>query len=165
MIYYKEIAFASYRILLQSNRTELLRVKFIDNSEIIKYEGGAVPDVLCAAYEQIKEYFEGRRFKFNLPIKLEGSVFFKKVWSEIISIPYGELISYSEIAKKLGNINKSRAVGLAASKNIIPIIIPCHRVVGRNGKLIGFAGGLLLKRKLIELEAEYSKQNLFSTEE
>lgn len=104
---------------------------------------------------QLKEYFEGKRKVFHIPVNPEGTDFQKKVWDALKSIPYGETRSYKEIAEKIGNKNASRAVGGANNKNPIGIIIPCHRVIGANGKLIGYAGGLELKKELLNLEKKF----------
>lgn len=101
---------------------------------------------------ELQEYFDGKRMEFDIPIKLNGTDFYKKVWNELKKIPYGETRSYGEIAEKIGNPKASRAVGMANHNNPISIIVPCHRVVGKNNKLVGYAGGLDKKKYLIELE-------------
>ncbi len=104
------------------------------------------------AYEQILEYLNGTRKKFDLPIQMEGTEFQKKVWDALLTIPYGETRSYKEIAEQIGDVKATRAVGMANNKNPIAIVVPCHRVVGANGTLTGYAGGLDIKKKLLELE-------------
>ncbi|WP_300669884.1 methylated-DNA--[protein]-cysteine S-methyltransferase [Desulfoluna sp.] len=104
------------------------------------------------AREQVLEFMQGKRKIFDLVLNPSGTDFQKTVWGELCRIPFGELRSYGEIAKAIGNKKASRAVGLANSKNPIPLIIPCHRVVGANGSLTGFAHGLTIKEKLITLE-------------
>lgn len=101
---------------------------------------------------QLRAYFAGDLETFNLPLAPQGTPFQQKVWNELLNIPYGETISYGELAKRIGNPNASRAVGLANGSNPIPIIIPCHRVIGSNGKLTGYGGGLPIKEKLLALE-------------
>lgn len=101
---------------------------------------------------ELQEYFDGKRMEFDIPIKLNGTDFYKKVWNELKKIPYGETRSYGEIAERIGNPKASRAVGMANHNNPISIIVPCHRVVGKNNKLVGYAGGLDKKKYLIELE-------------
>ena len=91
--------------------------------------------------QQLDEYFAGKRKKFDIPIKLEGTDFQIKVWKELLKIPYGETCSYLDIAKRIGNPKASRAVGMANNKNKIIIIVPCHRVIGSNKKLVGYACG------------------------
>jgi methylated-DNA-[protein]-cysteine S-methyltransferase len=106
------------------------------------------------AIRQLKEYFAGRRSEFDLPLAPEGTEFQRNVWKRLQEIPYGETISYGELAKRVGNPNASRAVGAANGSNPIPIVIPCHRVIGANGKLTGFGGGLPAKQALLALEAQ-----------
>ena len=106
-------------------------------------------------YEQITEYLEGKRKTFDVPIKPSGTEFQKAVWSELLKIPYGEVRTYGAIAKSIGSINAARPVGGACNQNPIAIIIPCHRVIGSNGSLTGYAGGLDVKRKLLEAEAKW----------
>lgn len=102
--------------------------------------------------QQINEYMAGKRQQFKVKLNPHGTDFQKRVWHELAMINYGELASYKEIANAIGNPNSARAVGMANSKNPIPLIIPCHRVVGATGKLTGFAHGLAIKEKLIALE-------------
>ncbi len=102
---------------------------------------------------QLDEYFQGKRKKFNIPYKLEGTAFQKKVWAELCKIPYGTTKSYKEIALAIGNAKASRAIGNANNKNPLGIIIPCHRVIGANGTLVGYAGGVDAKEYLLNLEA------------
>ena len=102
--------------------------------------------------KELMEYFEGKRKVFEIPLEVEGTEFQKKVWTEMAKIPFGERMSYGELAKKSGCPKGARAVGLACNKNKIPIIIPCHRVVGSTGKMVGYGGGLEIKEYLLELE-------------
>jgi methylated-DNA-[protein]-cysteine S-methyltransferase len=110
--------------------------------------------VLDEAAEQLREYFDGERTDFDLPLAPIGTEFQQQAWTALRSIPFGETISYGEQARRLGDKNKSRAVGAANGKNPIPIVVPCHRVVGSNGHLTGFAGGLSVKAWLLEHELE-----------
>lgn len=109
-------------------------------------------EILEEAEKQLTEYFSGRRFKFDLPLAPEGTDFQKKVWSELRNIPYGKCITYGEQARRIGRPRAVRAVGGANGRNPIGIIIPCHRVIGSNGLLTGFSGGLDIKKKLLALE-------------
>lgn len=102
--------------------------------------------------EQLQEYFEGKRKEFSVSLYLVGTDFQKKVWSALIAIPYGKTISYKDLAINIDNPKAIRAVGGANNKNRIPIIIPCHRVIGSDGKLVGFGGGLHLKERLLNIE-------------
>lgn len=108
--------------------------------------------LLLEVEKQLKEYFKGKRTKFEIPLNPKGTEFMKKVWKELLKIPYGEVRTYKEIAEKVGNSKASRAVGMANNKNPIPIIIPCHRVIGSNNKLVGYALGLDMKKYLLDLE-------------
>ncbi|CDE10125.1 methylated-DNA--protein-cysteine methyltransferase [Clostridium sp. CAG:354] len=105
---------------------------------------------------QLEEYFDGKRKEFDISIKLIGTEFQKKVWNELLKIPYGETVSYKDIAINTGNPKACRAVGMANHNNPILIIVPCHRVINENKKLGGYALGLDLKRRLLELEKENS---------
>jgi methylated-DNA-[protein]-cysteine S-methyltransferase len=104
--------------------------------------------------DQLEEYFEGKRKSFDLPFEPKGTEFQKSVWNELLKIPYGETCSYGEIAKRIGNPKASRAIGMANNRNPISIIIPCHRVIGASGKLVGYGGGIDIKEKLLNLEKE-----------
>lgn len=110
--------------------------------------------ILLATQQQLNEYFAGNRQQFNLPLDFEGTEFQQKVWQALLSIPFGETRSYKQIAEQIGNVKAVRAVGAANGKNPISIIAPCHRVVGANGKLVGFAGGLDNKEILLQLESQ-----------
>jgi len=105
---------------------------------------------------QLREYFNRQRKEFDLQLEILGTDFQKKVWDELIKIPYGETISYGELANRMGDKNLMRAVASANGMNPIPIIIPCHRVIGANGSLTGYSGGLDVKQKLLELEGSWT---------
>jgi methylated-DNA-[protein]-cysteine S-methyltransferase len=116
-------------------------------------EVGAAPHpLLDAAEAQLAEYFAGRRRQFELPLAPSGTPFQQRVWQALCEIPYGETWSYGELARHLGNAKAMRAVGAANGRNPVPIVIPCHRVIGTNGSLVGFGGGLPVKRQLLALE-------------
>lgn len=115
------------------------------------YEENETP-LLLAAKEEILAYFSGTRRTFDLPLKPEGTAFEQEVWQVLLTIPYGETRTYGEIAAQLQKPKASRAVGRANSRNPLSILIPCHRVIGASGKLTGYAGGLLMKEKLLKLE-------------
>ena len=110
------------------------------------------------AIRQLKEYFSGKRAKFDLPLAAEGTKFQRQVWKALQDIPCGQTKSYGEIAKSLKNPNASRAVGLANSKNPLCIFVPCHRVIGANGALTGYAGGVKTKQWLLSHEAKRSRR-------
>ena len=104
------------------------------------------------AARQILEYCEGKRTEFDLPLSINGTRFQRQVWDIIRRIPFGQTMSYGEIARQLGGTGKARAVGGAANANHLPLVIPCHRVIGSDGTLTGFAGGIKLKKCLLDLE-------------
>ena len=110
--------------------------------------------ILLETQKQLNEYFAGQRQVFDLPLDFEGTEFQQKVWQALLTIPFGETRSYKQIAEQIGNVKAVRAVGAANGKNPISIIAPCHRVVGANGKLVGFAGGLENKDVLLRLELQ-----------
>ena len=107
------------------------------------------------AIRELDEYFAGERRIFTLPIQPYGTEFQQKVWRALCDIPYGETRSYGQIARAVGNPNACRAVGMANNRNPIPIVIPCHRVIGADGSLTGYGGGLKIKEKLLELERNH----------
>jgi methylated-DNA-[protein]-cysteine S-methyltransferase len=116
----------------------------------------AAPDSTVAreTADQLSEYFQGKRTRFELPLDVQGTPFQKAVWNELLRIPYGETRSYGEIAKAIGRPGAARAVGMANHDNPIAIVIPCHRVVGKDGSLTGYAGGLQLKAQLLSIERQ-----------
>jgi methylated-DNA-[protein]-cysteine S-methyltransferase len=111
---------------------------------------------------QLEAYFAGELRRFDLPLSPEGTPFQREVWSALTTIPYGETGSYGGLARRLGRPAASRAVGAANGQNPIPIVIPCHRVIGADGSLTGFGGGLAIKRRLLDLESGASGASLFS---
>lgn len=129
-----------------------------ENGKIVSVEFGSkcvegTPSPLIdTAFVQIDSYLKGDLKKFDLPIELKGTAFQKKVWKELLKIPYGETASYGEIAKRAGVPLGARAVGLACNRNPVVLVVPCHRVVGKNGSLVGFGGGLDVKKTLLDLE-------------
>ena len=104
------------------------------------------------ATSQLKEYFSRKRTLFSLPLDLRGTSFQVRVWEELVKIPYGSSVSYGMIARRIGNPRGSRAIGAATARNPVPILVPCHRVIGWDGGLVGFGGGVTIKRRLLELE-------------
>jgi methylated-DNA-[protein]-cysteine S-methyltransferase len=112
-------------------------------------EESAFPEVR----KQLDEYFAGERTSFELTLHLEGSAFQRTVWHALTEIPYGQTVSYGELARRIGRADMPRAVGTANGQNPIAVIVPCHRVIGADGKLVGYGGGLENKRRLLELEA------------
>lgn len=119
--------------------------------------------ILLRCKQQLKDYFSGKSIEFDLPLNPKGTEFQQKVWNELIKIPYGETITYMDLAIRLGDSKAVRAVGTANGRNPIAIIISCHRVIGAGNKLTGYAGGIWRKKILIELEMKHSirKNSLF----
>jgi len=129
----------------------LLKISFggIESDATIKQT-----PIIKKTEQELKEYFNGKRTKFTIPINTIGTEFQKQVWNKLTEIPYGTTISYKELATSVKGKNYSRAVGMANNRNPIPIIIPCHRVVGTKGELVGYRGGVDIKEKLINLEKQ-----------
>jgi methylated-DNA-[protein]-cysteine S-methyltransferase len=118
---------------------------------VLDADAGPLPETA----RQLEEYFNGTRREFKLPIRMQGTEFQQRAWRSLLEIPYGETRSYGEQARRIGNPNASRAVGLANGRNPIPIVVPCHRIIGADGSLTGFGGGLERKRWLLAHEKEH----------
>lgn len=129
-------------------RGSLVLLKKIDETS----DYGKKTEFTDLVYNEIMEYLNGKRKSFDIKYQINGTEFQKKVWKELTNIPYGETRSYKEIAIAIGNPKASRAVGMANNKNPISIVVPCHRVIGSDGKLVGYAGGLDIKKALLDLE-------------
>ncbi len=129
----------------------ITEIRFCNAPAFLNIEERETP-VLREAAKQLNEYFDGQRRDFSLPVTLEGTKFQRAVWHALATIPYGETRSYQELAAQIGNPKACRAVGNANNRNPIPILIPCHRVIGAGGGLVGYAGGLELKRDLLNIE-------------
>ena len=153
-LYWHEIDSPIGRLLLAGDGDSLIQVSFQAGPRPLQPPGtwrpGAAP--FRAAIAQLGEYFAGRRLQFELPLAPRGTEFQRRVWHALREIPYGETISYGELACRIGKPGASRAVGLANGANPLPIVVPCHRVIGADGSLTGFGGGLPIKRKLLALE-------------
>ena len=131
------------------NETGLRSVSF---SDAVPIHEGVVYPVEIECKQQLEEYFNGKRKTFSLPLDFEGTAFQEKIWNELLKIPFGKTISYLELAMQHGDVKAIRAVGAANGKNPIAVIVPCHRVIGAGGELVGYAGGLHRKKWLLELE-------------
>jgi len=140
------------RLLAAGDETRLFLLSSADQAQ----EGWEYEEtpVLARVKEELSEYFAGKRRTFSVALAPKGTDFQKKIWAELCKIPYGETRTYGQIAAATGNPKASRAVGMANHNNPIMILIPCHRVIGSNGKLTGYAGGLWMKEKLLRLEKE-----------
>jgi methylated-DNA-[protein]-cysteine S-methyltransferase len=143
------------RLRLAADGDRLHVLAFLDGKEHSEPPAGWREDkaALATAIEQLRAYFAGELREFTLPLAPDGTSFQLRVWNELTRIPYGETISYRELADRIGNPKACRAVGLANGSNPIAIIVPCHRVIGANGKLTGYGGGLPVKEKLLALES------------
>lgn len=155
MKYIKYVDFKLGKIGIIEENGKIVKILFInENNKNMECFIEKDTNLLLEAKKQLEEYFEGKRREFDLPIKQEGTDFQKKVWKALCEIPYGETRTYKEVAKMVGNEKASRAVGMANNKNNILIIVPCHRVIGSNGKLVGYALGLDVKKYLLDLESK-----------
>jgi len=154
MTSYTEIESPVGPLLLVADEAGLRQIHFVNGRHPARPESSWEENrgPLKATIRQLRAYFAGELEEFDLPLAPEGTSFQLKVWKRLCGIPYGETISYGELARRIGNPNASRAVGLANGSNPIPIVIPCHRVIGSNGKLTGYGGGLPIKEKLLALE-------------
>ncbi len=141
-------------LLLAADETGVRHIEFVNGRRTARLDPTWHEDPRCVQepVRQLRAYFAGELETFDLPLAPAGTTFQLSVWRRLCEIPYGETISYGELARRLGNPNASRAVGLANGANPIPIVIPCHRVIGSNGKLTGYGGGLPIKEKLLALE-------------
>jgi len=153
------------RLLLAGDGQALGRVHFQSGPHPMRpspeWHADATPFACVRA--QLDEYFSGRRRAFRLRLAPAGTAFQLAVWEALRAIPYGQTVSYGELARRLGNAGGARAVGLANGANPLPIIVPCHRVIGADGSLTGFGGGLLIKRALLSLEGAACVADLFSS--
>lgn len=141
-------------LMLAADESGLRHIEFRDNrhpAERADWHGGDTP-ILQAAEAQLAEYFAGSRRVFDLPLAPQGTPFQLQVWRELAAIAYGTTISYAQLAQRVGNANAMRAVGAANGRNPLPIVLPCHRVIGADGDLTGFGGGLPTKAFLLRLE-------------
>lgn len=153
-VYFAEWKSPLGTLTLESDGEALTRIRLPEEDYEIDetVERVRKPSLFKNAATQLKEYFAGARPAFDLPLNPAGTEFQKKVWNELVKIPHGETISYTELAERVGRPGSHRAVGAANGRNPLPIVVPCHRVIGKDGKLTGYAGGLDAKQKLLELE-------------
>jgi len=134
------------RVIIDNRLQQNLKVKYVEQDDAI----------LKQTRKQLDEYFDGTREKFNIPLLMVGTDFQKKVWNSLLTIPYGQTSTYKNQAKAIGEEKAIRAVANANGANALSIVIPCHRIIGTNGKLTGYAGGLVLKQTLLTLEKQSS---------
>lgn len=157
IIYYKSpIGF----IEISSAENKIVSIFFVDQDRTVQKPRTDV-EIICI--DELNAYFEGKIHQFSFPVKMNGTDFQCKVWNELLNITYGETISYGELSKRIKNPAAIRAVGSANGSNPLSIVVPCHRVIGSNGKLIGYGGGLWRKKWLLDHEktAKYGLSTLF----
>ncbi len=142
---------------IKGDENGLISISVMDEKQL----SDIIPEVLEDAVYQLQEYFKGARKEFQLTLNPHGTDFQKRVWEELMNIPFGKTSSYLELSKKLGDVKAIRAVAAANGKNPLWIVVPCHRVIGSNGDLIGYAGGLHRKKWLLEHESPVKQQTLF----
>ena len=147
------------KIEINGDNSGIVSVLFLDSDKVAISK--TIPSELKEVVVQLKEYFNGERKKFTLKLSPKGTDFQQRVWEELKKIPYGRTVSYQQIANQLGNPKVIRAAASANGKNPIPIIIPCHRVIGSDGSLTGYAGGLHRKKLLLDLENPVHQESLF----
>jgi len=166
-IFWHEIDSPVGRLLLAGHRVALTRLYFQAGPHpfVPPRDWRADPAPFERAVAQLAEYFTGTRRAFRLHLEPEGTPFQLSVWRALREIRYGETLAYGELARRLGHANGARAVGLANGSNPLPIIVPCHRVIGADGSLTGFGGGLYIKRALLALEGAACVSDLFSAQE
>ncbi len=143
---------------IEGDENGITSVSVLNTEETVS---DVIPEVLEDCVFQLKEYFEGNRKQFSLKLNPQGTPFQNSVWEALLTIPYGKTTSYLSLSKQLGDVKAIRAVANANGKNPLWIIVPCHRVIGSDGSLTGYAGGLHRKKWLIEHESPYKQQSLF----
>jgi methylated-DNA-[protein]-cysteine S-methyltransferase len=149
------------KLLLVSDGESLTRLAMSPRPNDVPAEGRQEPAAFAEVQEQLEAYFDGELTEFDVPLAPRGSEFQLSVWNALREIPYGETASYGEIARRVGRPDAVRAVGSTNGRNPIAVIIPCHRVIGADGSLVGFGGGLDRKRLLLDLEAEHAAPRLW----
>ncbi|MFR6291275.1 MAG: methylated-DNA--[protein]-cysteine S-methyltransferase [Peptococcaceae bacterium] len=152
MRYYTELPTMAGLLRIVEENDAIVQIQFEQEQKTVGDAALQDTPLLLEAKRQLEEYFAGLRAGFSLPLNPQGTAFQKKVWQQLEAIPYGQTRTYGQIAAAVGQPTASRAVGGANHNNPIAIVIPCHRVIGANGKLTGYAGGLDIKEKLLRLE-------------
>lgn len=162
-LHYRTIDSPVGLLTLAGRDGKLMHLRMVDQTYEPSREGWEADDTAFSdAADQLSAYFAGERTEFDLELDMVGTQFQRRVWEALQTIPYGETCSYGEIARQIGSPSASRAVGLANGHNPIGIIVPCHRVIGANGSLTGYGGGLDRKRALLELERSRAMPALFN---
>jgi methylated-DNA-[protein]-cysteine S-methyltransferase len=165
MMRYCEVATPIGRLLLAGDEKGLRRISFQEGFHPLEPAGDwrRAEEPFRETISQLEAYFAGELRRFDLAVAPEGTPFQREVWSALTTIPYGETLSYGALARRIGRSQASRAVGAANGRNPIPIVIPCHRVIGTDGSLTGFGGGLPIKRRLLDLEAGVRQVRIWDT--
>jgi O-6-methylguanine DNA methyltransferase len=168
-LFYTTLKTPIQSLLILSSEKGLVRIMFIDTKQelFLHKLKNEYTDITFVedksknqtALDQLKEYFAGTRKNFTLPLDLRGTPFQKQVWAALGQVPYGQTCSYGEIASRIGKPGSARAVGMANHNNPIPIVIPCHRIIGADGSLTGYGAGIHIKEKLLNLEKENIESN------
>lgn len=145
-------------LLIARKKEGFASIWFQSGQGVLRADPGWIedPKAVTEAARQLEEYFGGLRMEFDLPLAPKGTPFQRKVWKALLRIRYGETVSYGDVARWIGMPNASRAVGAANGRNPLPIVVPCHRVIGSGGKLTGYGGGLEVKQTLLALERRYA---------
>lgn len=152
--YYYSYTFPIGQTYICNDNIGITQICLKQNSRISNLYVEKETEIIKKAYVQLQEYFNGKRKQFDLPLNLQGTEFQIQVWNELMKISYGQTCSYKEIAQNVQCPKGSRAVGMANNQNNIMIVIPCHRVIGSNGNLVGYAGGIGVKKYLLDLEKD-----------
>lgn len=142
-------------LVISASNGAVFSIHFVQPGEVILPESGDLSPEISACISQLNEYFIGVRTSFDFPYVQNGTAFQQRVWNELARLPFGKTISYNQLAAKLGDLKVIRAAASANGRNKLAIVIPCHRVIGSNGDLVGYAGGLSNKRWLLEHEAKF----------
>lgn len=152
--YYSQHSSPLGNIIIAANEEAIIKVSFTEENE--SFPSPVPNSIIENCITQLNDYFKGHLTKFELPIKQEGTPFQQGVWKALLNVPYGKTESYLQLSQRLGNTKAIRAVGRANGKNDIAIIVPCHRIIGTNGSLVGYAGGKWRKKWLLEHEGKNS---------
>ena len=148
MIYSSLFIWEEKHFYLSADDNAIIGIGFDKPENTVWQDNG----ILLQCMSELEEYFSGKRQAFNVPISFDGTDFQNAVWQKLLEIPYGKVMSYSDLAKAIGKPRAARAIGSACNKNPIAVVVPCHRVVGKNGSLTGYAGGIGIKEKLLAIE-------------
>lgn len=156
MLCYRTVPFAIGKLTIMEKNGKIVRIKLNRPPEPAIHTVEKETSLIAEAVSQLSAYFEGRLKTFDLPLDMSGTPFRMKTWEALKTIPYGETRSYGDIARQIGQPKACRAVGMANHNNPVAIVVPCHRVIGSDGSLTGYGGGLPIKRQLLDLEKRYS---------